>query len=943
MFGNLEIWTARLSPCVDIYKQHRAFNSSKSSIKKTFAAISTATIFFLFAISASLLGGNATAKGAFPLVSPDSKLVIVGQGGFLRRILVNCTGKKVPMIYYENRYKPKKGVYPIYVGNTKMARELLAEDIKKLDIEGYIILVQPDKIIIYGGAPKTDTGSPSVWAQAEFGRRFFNSDCYFPGPLGAVYPKCDKLSIKPCKIVENPAIKHRHWSGYSGQPVHGAWRIRSSGGGGRFHFHHNLYNIIDPIKYKDHPEYFPVPNRKYLKSPRYKGMKPGDRYVPDKAHRASYWQPCPSNPEVTKLVVDTILEYYKKNPDKEAYSLGVNDSNGFCYCDKCLKVFPPGVDPESSVAAAYRFYKFYNEIADRVVAKHPQARLGFLFYGAMIDWMPKKLNPALMPYITQNMSDCFDKSYRDRNYKTISDLSAGGPHIGMYEYLFGWGYLIPRIYTSNMAEGLRFFNKLNGDGFYAEAAPNWGLDGPKLWILEKLLWNPKLDEKKLLTQWCDALFGKAAPAMRKYFQFLESAWMNQKPSNNRRGGYRLMGPQYKKEQFTEIFTPEVCEKAWKILEKAEKAAKSEITKKRIAFFKNTFGITRLASNRYQSATTLDKLFKKKKAVPVTRCLEILEAWAKFPEIQVYADKLKKEAPLSLYEFCVEKFTKKRGSFSSWDSEPRSILRVVAMIKKQALAPDKTGKKPATASEYKSRVERILQTAADKVPGGAGKVKRSVALIRKLADSAIDILPLSTPLKIDGTIEPAWGEPTYSGNLYRYPKLSLPVTQKTEFWIRQSGETLFVAFRCQQDPGTVLNNLPGHDKVDLKLKHIISMGGLCPYLWRVDSVGISVANRVIAIVTSANGTLDAVATSRGPSIKLIETLKSAVKRGKNGWSAEFTLDLSGRNKVYLKGNPIKFNFFRVRKHVRSAWMPATPNRWGVFPGSYGYMFVPQIKD
>jgi hypothetical protein len=138
---------------------------------------------------------------------------------------------------------------------------------------------------------------------------------------------------------------------------------------------------------------------------------------------------------------------------------------------------------------------------------------------------------------------------------------------------------------------------------------------------------------------------------------------------------------------------------------------------------------------------------------------------------------------------------------------------------------------------------------------------------------------------------------------------------------------------------VLNNLSGCDKVELKHNHIISMGGLCPYLWDVDSVGISVAARVIAIVTSANGTLDAVTTSRGPSIKLMETLKSAVKKGKDGWSAEFTLDFLGKNKEYLKGNPIKLNFFRVRKNVRSAWMPATPNRWGVLPGSYGYMFVP----
>ena len=60
--------------------------------------------------------------------------------------------------------------------------------------------------------------------------------------------------------------------------------------------------------------------------------------------------------------------------------------------------------------------------------------------------------------------------------------------------------------------------------YYAELYPNWG-EGPKPWILSKLLWNPNRNVDSLLNIWYVKTAGKkAAPKLKEFYAIWEKFW-----------------------------------------------------------------------------------------------------------------------------------------------------------------------------------------------------------------------------------------------------------------------------------------------------------------------------------------------------------------------------------------------------------------------------------
>lgn len=887
----------------------------------------------------------ASAEEAFPLLDGDRRAVIVGSSQFLLEAVERCTGVRLRLVA-ERDYKKQALGYPIYIGDTHKAREVLAKEIASLDAEGYVFLVRPDLAIIYASGAVTDTGTPLLYAEANFARQFLAVDQYFPGELGLVYPRQERITI-PCGLhVENPAFEHRHWSGYSGA-AGPAWRLRASGGGGRYQFHHSLYKIIDPVKYGDHPDYFP------MRLDRRSGRIEDTRYIPTDNFSA-YWQPCTSNPAVLDITVKTILGAFAATPGLRSYSLGVNDSGGYCLCPECQKITPEGYTPQSDEAIGYRFYKFYNEVAERVARNRPDARLGFLVYSALSKWYPEKLHPCLMPYLTLSFADCWDAEYKRRIYAHIDRWSRIAPRFGIYEWYHGQGFFIPRIYLREMAEGLRHAHATGAEGFYAEAYANWGLDGPKLWVTEKLLWNPKQDVGKLIDTYCRGLFGEAAEEMRAYFAFLETAWATQKPSNDKRGGYRLLTSLHKKPQFTEVFSPAVCDAAWALLEKSEAAARTEMVRTRIAYFRDSFGATRLASTRLQAGETMRELLEadrapalegqEKKQRSVVDWLIVLEAWARFPSLDDYMTTIRDRAPWSFQEFC-EDAIKSRGksperqtrtSFAAWDTDAPALRPIVDLVTDAVIATD-----PANAEQFNRQVLTHLSDWGEQAKRNGRFCDHAVGVLRPLCTRVtMDGKRLASAPKIDGTIsKEEWGDPQLDGSLYRYPLENTESGDRTRVWVGVSGDKLFAAFHCYQDPDTVLNKVTERDVAPMHERGVIDHGRPFPYLGEVDSVGVSAWENgwVVAIVTSGGGLFDGKSTPKG-YIPDWNGAVAAVRKTEDGWAAELSMQIS--NPDALVGAVKGFNFFRVRNGVRSAWVPGQPQRWALAPNRAGILFFPQ---
>lgn len=869
----------------------------------------------------------------FPVIDGKKQAIFVGKSLFLRKAIYKCTGKLLKQIP-EKDYKYQKGDFPIFVGETEKARSVLKNDIKNLDVEGYIFLVKPDFLIIYAKKPATDTGDPRLYAEANFARKFLKVDFYFPGSLGAEFPKLKKILIPSGKYVENPVFKHRHWSGYCGK-AGPTWRIRASGGGGRFKFHHNLYRIIAPEKYKNHPEYFPVISEKLKNKPVYKNLNKDERYIPPAKRKYAYWQPCISNPDVVKITINTICNYFKNHPDEKSFSIGINDCGGFCQCKNCLKIYPDGFSPSSREANAYRFYRFYNKVAEKVSEKYPDVRLGFLVYSDLSSWIPEKLSPVLMPYITLSFSNCFDREYKKQLYKKLKKWAFVAKHKGIYEYMYGKGFLIPRIYLKELSEGLQYAKNLGFDGFYAEAYPNWGLDGPKLWIVEKLLWNPEKNVDKLLNQWCNGLFGeKTGKHIKNYFLFLENCWTNQKYSEIR-GSYRLMGSQYKEEQFKDIFPPEICDKAWALIERAEKEANKtgcdEKIKRRIKFFKESFGATRIASYRFNASENLNKLYeeelKSKKDVPFQVWIKQLENWAKFPSVEEYIKKLKKEFPFAFYEFCEETYSGRKTSFAKWDSFPESNQYFLNKIMNKLLKSKKWDKFPESKKEFERRMEILFENYSQNYPYATTFLKN------RLSESILELKNLKEKPVIDGEIEEIWGKPQFFGNFYLYPYEDLKSGPLTKIWFGVYNKKFYVAFKCFQDFKNSTLSIRQRDKVMTKENNIVLLDEPIPY-FLTNSAGIELFSIYkISVVTSEGGIFDATGTPYGYSIEWNGTV-AKTKKYKDYWSAEIEIKIGEKDFDKIMENPLKVNFIRCLDKKRYSWIPAKPGWWSISTRTYG---------
>jgi len=493
----------------------------------------------------------------------------------------------------------------INIGKTEYTKKNIKEE---LDEEGFIIDFPDDKnIIIYGG---DDSGT--LFGVYEFCERFLGVRWLFPGELGEHTPKHNKLVIPSEKIKEEPYFKSRRLSGRGFStttiweketgPNH-IWTNRLRGIG-RVEFHHNLLNLFPPEKYKDtKPEIFPIIN--------------GERYFPIKDEKDPTWylhgwQPCFSNPETVNEAIKNISEYFSKYPSRKTYSLGVNDSGGFCECENCLKY----VEGKKTKSGAPNYSELYYSWCNKIVEKFPDKYFGLLAYSNVIEPPEKiKLLPNIVPFITQERLKWADEEFKEYDKNFTKRWEKVASCLGWYDYIYGkprTHYIIPRLWPHLMAEYYRFGYENNVRHLYAEAYPSddWR-EGPKLYITLKLQWNPYLDVDQMLNEWCEIAVGKkAGKYLKEYFTFWENYWTKRIPKTEW-FQKRLYGGVYLDFNSADYLLElnendfEYCEG---LMKKVVENAEGEKEKKRAEFFFSTFegikkeGVARIRIMKFAKAS-----------------------------------------------------------------------------------------------------------------------------------------------------------------------------------------------------------------------------------------------------------------------------------------------------------------------------------------------------
>lgn len=736
----------------------------------------------------AFIGLAIAACGAehFPVVDGDTQAVLVGNAevvglgypgprNFLQHYIEQSTGRTLPMVP-EEQYDPQTMPFPIFVGRTQRALDLFGDELAEMDRDSYIVSVHPDFVILVGASDLSNQ-----WAQFDFLREYLGIDSYFPAKLGLVVPEHDRVLVPVETRIEVPAFRSRAFSAVN------SWRNLRTFGDipwrmyRRYNFHHNLHTFIPVDEFGEtHPEFFPWVN--------------GKRVIVSSSAAPG---PCISNPEFVQVVIDKARRYFDENPDALTISLGMTDG-GWCECPQCQAMDGPSLEiAGDSSPKSQRYYTFLNQVARALQESHPGKLIGVLGYGGA-EYPPAEIpvEPNIIPYLCYNRANWTYDSVRSADLRVVNAWLDRVDQIGIYEYLYGMGFSIPRIYNHHLADFLRYVVRRSGspaNGFYAEIYSNHGLDGPKAWVTEKLLWDPFQDVDALVRRWCRAVFAEAAEPMERYFRRLEQTRIkNAGLVGPVRGKFGL----FMKDRQLLLFPPEDIEVCMKDLRDARRLARHDVVRDRIEYFASTFRITQITSQMYHAYLDAKRLAEQQ--APADRLLEAL----------IEGDRHAPEEDLAAYvaEIQAGDPTKFLGGVEiALGTE--IAMRIINELCWTRVADELAGGERDPDALIAAARKGISPHLPDP-EGEPALVRQRVSDLRAMASRVAACPRLDEPPTIDGTPdEPLWRwveqSPWFAW------KSARDVGVRTSFACAHDDRYLYVALRCPQDDMAERSRVEGY--------------------------------------------------------------------------------------------------------------------------------------
>ena len=450
------------------------------------------------------------------------------------------------------------------VGRT---RWLAGEDTEGLGKHGFLVRRKGRVILITGGTP-----GATLYGVAHFLDRFCGVRFYLPGDLFTSAPGRKEVVLEKVDIREEPSVKASSSSGYHSSPDAGDWQALNAVDRRVASHQHSMQQRFPPERFAEkNPEVYPILG--------------GKRYIP-KLKQDNNWQPCFSEPDLVDAAVESAESYFAGNPDLEFISFSVQDSHTFCECQRCAR----GVEAIGKWRSHSQLYwRFMNQVAARLEKSCPGKEVVGIAYSDVRHPPKFPLHPNVVPWLVFKISDARIDRRLDPGgeYNLLEQWARLTKRIGHHDWAHGRGFYIPRIYSSMVA---RVYGQAKDLGLHikyihAEAYPNWGLDGPKLYIMSRVWWEPSQDVNALLRQFCDDMFGEARSEMFEYFATLEALFLELNDDHERK--LHRWHTQF----VTDVKEREKISLARRLLDEAAKKANGDQEKKRIDLFSKSFRLS----------------------------------------------------------------------------------------------------------------------------------------------------------------------------------------------------------------------------------------------------------------------------------------------------------------------------------------------------------------
>src|SRR5579872_34973 len=453
----------------------------------------------------------------------------------LSQYIKKATGAELPVMH-----SARQGAAKILVGPSSCPPNA-AERLRNVRGDGWLIETEPDGSLVLAGNGRDGT-SMAVY---QFLERFAGVRWLWPGDLGEVVPKRSSLAVVAIALQQEPAYIWRDlgpggalWGpmdkltaerklGVSEQhqQIEKLWEERNGFGGLLIYGGHAMNEILPPAKYGPiHPEYYALVN----------GKRTWEHA--DGKHGA---QPCTTNPDVTRIVADYCDRFFKEHPGYDAFSISLNDGGGFCECNRCRRLDTGAAqkqpeDPEAGKAGKARvitdrIVTFANAVADVIAKKDPGKKLILFAYGPYKQ-PPDRVKPrpnVIIQYTFHSSLD-WNPQAEKQQYRETGAWSGIAKNLGIYEYFIqGNSPDIPRLMPGPIARSVRKLHEQGYCYYQTQAGDGYAVNGLNYYMLGRLLWDPSADVNQIQSDFVQTGFGKAAPAVGRYFARLENEWKAQ--------------------------------------------------------------------------------------------------------------------------------------------------------------------------------------------------------------------------------------------------------------------------------------------------------------------------------------------------------------------------------------------------------------------------------
>ena len=436
----------------------------------------------------------------------------------------------------------------IYVGRAAVRAGLALDGIDSPTHEGLRVVCDGRRVLL-AGQDGASTVKAACRLLEELGCRY-----YMDSPLGEVYPHAATLAVKEMDLREKPGLAVRQiWgSNWSGQTL---WKIWNGAGGLQLTQGHAWGKYVPKELFDTHPEYFALRNGE---------RKRGDWY-------------CTANPGLRQVFAEGVIRSLAEGGGNA--SISPPDGTGYCECDACrAQDDPDSIEPSSGrVSVTDRYVDFFNDVARRVRAKHPDAKLSFYCYADYTQAPTRglKLEPNLVAWVAPlrycrlhaiGSPVCPSRQQLQEMLDGWSRAAEGSGGIG------GIGY---RTYNYNLAECLVPFSMLSvwghdvpylkqhgAIGINLETLPSWQIYGPHIYLSIRLAYDPAADATRVMDDYFQNFYGPAAgPIMERYWLGVDRRFAD---LHAHAGGFYAVH---------RVYTPEFLAHCRDLLDKAADAAR----------------------------------------------------------------------------------------------------------------------------------------------------------------------------------------------------------------------------------------------------------------------------------------------------------------------------------------------------------------------------------